>query len=266
MNTLEESIIHSLDGNDNKEIYPYLSYILQDFWEMGASVKSILSLIEKHIKHFPGQIKILDLGCGKGVVSIKAAEKFGALCIGIDGMNDFIIEAKEKAKEHKVAELCNFELGDIRESVANYRNFDVVILGAVGPVFGNYYSTFNAISKCCQPKGLIILDDGYLSDETKISNPNAVSRKILMEQADSAGLTLIDEIIVDSVEVRKRDEEMYDKIAKRCGELIIKYPEKIKLFEGYLNRQEEENDLLENHIIGSTMIFGDKKYWAQRRE
>jgi ubiquinone/menaquinone biosynthesis C-methylase UbiE len=262
MNSLEDSIVHSLDGNDNKAIFPYLPYILQDLWEMGASVKSILSLIEKYLKHFPGQIKILDLGCGKGAVSIKAAERFGAHCIGIDGMNDFIIEAREKSKEHEVVELCNFELGDIRESVVNYSNFDVVILGAVGPVFGNYYSTFNAISKCCQPKGLIILDDGYLSDETKISNPNAVNRKILMEQADSAGLTLIDEIIVGSVEVRERDEEMYEKIAKRCGELIIKYPEQVRLIEGYLNRQEEENHVLENQIIGSTMIFGNKKYWA----
>lgn len=262
MNSLEESIVHSLDGNDNKDIFPYLPYILQDLWEMGASVKSILLLIEKYKKHFTGQLKILDLGCGKGVVSIRAAEKFGALCSGIDGMNEFILVAKEKAKEHNVSELCNFEMGDIRESVVNYKNFDVAVLGAVGPVFGSYSSTFNAIRKCLQPNGLIVLDDGYLSEESGQTNPNALKRGSLMGQANAAGLVLLDEIISGTDEIKGIDEEMYKKIMKRCNELITIHPEKEKLFRGYLVRQEEENHILENQIIGSTMIFGNKDHWV----
>jgi ubiquinone/menaquinone biosynthesis C-methylase UbiE len=261
MNSLEDSIVHSLDGNDNKDIFPYLPYILQDLWEMGASVNNIHTLIERYQKYFTGKLKILDLGCGKGVVSIKSAKKFGANCTGVDGMNEFIIEAKEKAKEHKVSELCSFELGDIRNSIVNYKNFDFVILGAVGPIFGSYSSTLSAVSKSLQPNGLLILDDGYLNDESSIPNPNVLKRHMLMEQATSTGLVLLDEIISGTDEIKGIDEDMYKKIKDRCNELMTKYPEKEKLFKGYLMRQEEENHVLENEIIGSTMIFGNKDHW-----
>jgi len=61
MKSIEESVvITSMDGAD-AEIFPYLPYILQDTWEIGASPEIIAELIEKHIP-VPSNLRILDLG------------------------------------------------------------------------------------------------------------------------------------------------------------------------------------------------------------
>jgi hypothetical protein len=44
MKTLEESIATSLDCSE-EPLLPYLPYILQDFWEIGASPEVIIDLI-----------------------------------------------------------------------------------------------------------------------------------------------------------------------------------------------------------------------------
>ena len=84
MKTIEESVVTAMDGSD-KELFPYLPYILQDLWEIGADPTIIIKLIDKR---FPNsdKLKVLDLGCGKGAVSIKVSQKFGYHCLGIDAV------------------------------------------------------------------------------------------------------------------------------------------------------------------------------------
>lgn len=50
MKSLEESVATSLDCSGNS-LLPYLPYILQDFWEIGASPEVIIDLIRKHKKN-----------------------------------------------------------------------------------------------------------------------------------------------------------------------------------------------------------------------
>lgn len=47
MKSLEESVITAMDGSDIK-IFPYLPYILQDLWELGAIPDTMIKLIKKH--------------------------------------------------------------------------------------------------------------------------------------------------------------------------------------------------------------------------
>ena len=82
MRPIEESVVIAMDGKD-KHLYPYLPYILQDIWELGASPEIIINLIKMHKSDFEN-IKILDLGSGKGVVSIKIAKELKCHCFGIE--------------------------------------------------------------------------------------------------------------------------------------------------------------------------------------
>jgi 2-polyprenyl-3-methyl-5-hydroxy-6-metoxy-1,4-benzoquinol methylase len=66
---LEKSIVESLDGPIT-EIFPYLPYILQDIWEIGADPDTMLQIIDRNIEKRP--LKILDLGCGKGAISMSS--------------------------------------------------------------------------------------------------------------------------------------------------------------------------------------------------
>lgn len=70
MKNLNESVVESLDGF-RTELLPYLPYLLQDLWEIEADPDTMLSLIKQYIRQ--DRLNILDLGCGKGAVTIKIA-------------------------------------------------------------------------------------------------------------------------------------------------------------------------------------------------
>ena len=121
MKTIEESVVIAMDGTD-KELFAYLPYILQDLWEIGAAPDAIINLIGKYFSVYDS-LRVLDLGCGKGAVSIKVSKKIGCYCYGIDAIPEFIDYAKEKAIEYKVEHLCTFVTGDIREKVKTLQRF-----------------------------------------------------------------------------------------------------------------------------------------------
>lgn len=46
MKSIEESVVIAMDGSD-KELFPFLPYIFQDIWEIGADPDAIIKLIKK---------------------------------------------------------------------------------------------------------------------------------------------------------------------------------------------------------------------------
>lgn len=244
-----------MDGVD-KEIFPYLPYILQDFWEIGASPTDMIALIEKHTTDY-SKLNILDLGCGKGAVSIKIAEKLGCKCLGIDGINEFIEYANEKASEHQVEHLCRFEQADIREIINELPAFDVVIMGAIGQVFGNYYETLTKVRKCLKKGGLILIDDAYIEDLSTFSHPTILKRSELLRQIELAEMKIAEELIPGEQE--EVYEQEFDFVELRCNELMEKYPDKKPLFESYVQRQIEEYNVLEVKVVALTMAIKEKE-------
>lgn len=55
---------------------------------------------------------VIDIGCGNGVVVIKAVKKGAKLGVGVDIRPDLIEDSKEKAKEEGVADKCEFRVED----------------------------------------------------------------------------------------------------------------------------------------------------------
>jgi ubiquinone/menaquinone biosynthesis C-methylase UbiE len=253
MKSIEECVVTAMDGTD-KELFPYLPYILKDLWEIGADPEIIISLIDKHfINH--GRLKILDLGCGKGAVSIKAAKKFGCSCYGLDAIPEFISDARKLAIKYNVEHLCRFEVGDIRLKVKALSGFDIVILGAIGPVFGDYYATLTTLSGSLNETGVLIIDDGYIENNSDFTHPLIQKQETTIQQIHSAGMQLIEEVIIGKDDIKDSDDYIFDNLKKRCFELTAMYPEKKKLFMDYIQKQEEENDVLENKVICSTMVI-----------
>lgn len=257
MKSVEESIAASMDCSE-EALLSHLPYILQDFWEIGASPEVIVQLIRKHKKDFPA-LKVLDLGCGKGAVSITIASELRCHCYGIDAMSAFIDEAARKAEEYHVADCCVFETGDIRRKISLLKGYDIVILGAIGPVLGDYYTTLSQIAACLNDGGLVIVDDGYIDDAGAYSHPLMLRRAELLRQIDAAGMRMIDEVLADdTADYSQTYEKEFGYIVKRCHELIEKYPAQAALFEEYIKRQRQEYDVIENMIVCSTMVIEKK--------
>jgi cyclopropane fatty-acyl-phospholipid synthase-like methyltransferase len=253
MKTIEESVVIAMDGSD-KELFPFLPYILQDVWEIGADPNSIIRLIKMHCKNI-AKLKVLDLGCGKGAVSVKVSIELGCACYGIDAIHEFIEFANQKATEFKVNHLCKFETGDIRKKVQELSNYDVVILGAIGPVFGDYYSTFTSLSKCINKNGIFIIDDGYIDDDSDFIHPLMYKKFDILQQIEMAGMQLVENDIMDKEYIKDSDDYIFENIKRRCNELINHYPDKQNLFLNYISNQEIENDVLENKVTGTTMVI-----------
>ncbi len=251
--SLKDSILTSMDGSD-KEIFLFLPYIFQDIWEIGTDPKIIIKLINKNFKDCQN-LNVLDLGCGKGAVSIKIALKLGCKCHGIDAMPEFISEANKKAKKYKVKNLCKFEIGDIREIISKLSVFDVIILGSIGPVFGDYYETLTELKKNLKSNGIIIIDDGFIKDNDHYSHPLILKKQKIIKQIDSSGMKLIKNYIIKKDKIKNSDDIIFSKIKKRCLELIEKHPDKKNIFEEYLKKQIQENDVLENKIVCSTFVM-----------
>jgi precorrin-6B methylase 2 len=242
-----------MDGSD-RELFPYLPYILQDIWEIGTDPKVIVNLIRKHFTNI-NTLRLLDVGCGKGAVSIPVAQQLGCSCFGIDAIPEFIDEANRKAKEFNVEGLCTFQVGDVREAITAVSVFDVIILGSIGPVFGNYFETMTTLSKHLTNTGLIIIDDSYIENGGEYRHPMMFSREELLHQIELSGMQLLDEEILHSDDVRQSSDFIFQHLKKRCLELIEQHPAKKMLFENYIKQQEEENEILEHRVVCSTMVL-----------
>jgi len=253
MKTVEESIAAAMDAQQNTAILPFLPYIFQDFWELGTPTEIVIDLIRRNCENYPN-LHILDLGCGKGAVSIKIAEALRCHCYGIDAIPEFIGTAKEKASMYGVDNLCRFEVNDIRVRIEELCKFDVIILGATGPIFGDYCSALTAISKHLTDNGIVIIEEAYIDDTSTFQHPPYLFKKDLLKQFGQAGMRLTDEIPCDYGEIADMANEM-ENISRRCHELKVKYPGKSSLFDNYIQTQASENNVLENDLSGSTMVL-----------
>lgn len=250
MTQTTNKLVKSLSG-DSVEILPYLSYLLQDLWELGSSPEDMFNLISRNIT-ISDDTKILDLACGKGAVSVFLAKALGCKVTGIDLMEDFIEIAKHKALENHVQEQCLFLIEDINQSIENQSDYDIVIFGAVGDVLGNQVDTLRKLCKTIKRNGYIIIDDAYAKSE---NDKTYLTKKKWLEVIEDLGCQLIDEIPVDEQSNKNLLDEQMCFLQKRVNELKILYPDKHSLFDDYLSSQKDECDELENDINGVTILI-----------
>jgi hypothetical protein len=162
--------------------------------------------------------------------------------------------AKQKAKEWNTEALCRFETGDVNETVRTERGYDCVIFGSAGDVLGNPRETLEKLRDTIKDGGFIIMDATYLSNggNTLKWAYEYLRRDDWLRLFEENGLKLTEELA---------DEEEYDfaheikVISERANELIKKYPEKRKMFEGYVQSQQNEVADLENSLTGGTWIL-----------
>ena len=252
-NETREKLAASLTA-ETTELIPFLPYLLQDFWEIGSEPSIMIGLLKEYAD-LPKDAKVLDLACGKGAVSVKMAHQLGFQIKGIDIIPDFVKFALEKADEYNVGHLCEFGVGEINEAVMVERDYDVVILGAVGNVLGDPAETLQKLKSTIKVGGYILIDECYLpddgsQDDVQYKNYEFLSQSQWANLFKDSGLILVKAITGDDLAVIENPDSKVGMahITKRAKELISKHPEKKPIFEGYINSQQAEYDDLDNNL------------------
>ncbi|RBQ24594.1 hypothetical protein ALNOE001_00140 [Candidatus Methanobinarius endosymbioticus] len=142
-----------------------MHYLLQDLWELGTPPEDNVTLLDRNISNIKN-LKIIDSSFGKGAVDIHIAKKFKIFIKMLDIVPEFIKTAKEKAKEHDVCDVCEFEVEDASKTLKEEKgkNWDCVIFCDAGDILGDQKETISQLKKILSPTSYIILNDSYLSD------------------------------------------------------------------------------------------------------
>ncbi|MGD8984150.1 MAG: class I SAM-dependent methyltransferase [Desulfobacteraceae bacterium] len=257
--TLQQSVADALEVD--KKLLPYMSYLLQDLWALGSSVDQILELLST-LPLSPDTAKVLDLGCGKGAVSVQIAWKFGFDVVGLDAMPEFLKDAHKKSSEYQVSDLCAFIEQDILTYVIDKHDFDVVVLASLGGIFGSNKDTIKKLRTQVRPGGYIVIDDGYLKKREVLSRKgygHYRNYEKTVEELTMFNDRLLTEIPTTEVSIKINDEYLRV-IEKRSIELIDQYPELEKDLNSYLDIQREECGILNSEVEG--MIWVLKKVVA----
>lgn len=254
----EKSISNSLEAEQH--LLPHMPYLLQDLWVLGSSVDDIIDLVGS-LKLSASKTTVLDLGCGKGAVIIQIAAKYGYAAIGIDAMPEFLEEARKKAGEFHVLQLCQFQEYDIREYALTKHQFDVVILASLGGIFGSFKNTIAKLRTQVRSGGYMIIDDGYLKTAKNLNRKGYQHYKNHEETIKE--LTAFDDRLVkeiDTTEFNKRTNQEYlSAIKKRGRELIAQDPGLQEDINAYIQVQVEECEVIDKEIVGALWVVR-KKY------
>jgi cyclopropane fatty-acyl-phospholipid synthase-like methyltransferase len=243
------------------ELMPYMPELLADLWDLGSSPETILNLI-KPLNLSPKTTKVLDLGCGKGAVSITLANKLGFKIFSVDVFKPFLEDAEFKAKEYGVSELCSFEYDDIREAVNKYMDFDIVVYASIGSVLGNYKECIGKLRETVISGGYILIDDGFLKAADPIIRKGYEHYKPhgeTIKELTSYGDSIIEEVIFPEEYMIQMNSRYTKPITQRANKLEKDHPELKDLLNWYLKNQEEECDILEKEVTSAIWLIKKMK-------
>ena len=255
----EEKLAGSLTTEGTTELLPFLPYLLQDFWELGSDPDLMVKLISKYVS-ISDRTRILDLACGKGAVSVKAAQKLQVKVKGIDLIPEFIEYAAQKAREYNVDNLCEFTVDDINEAIKTEKDYDCVIFGAVGhSVLNGPEETLNKLKATVKPDGYIFIEEGYLPDEGKRkelrkNDPEYLTEQQWMDSFKTSGLELIETVSGDNSGGLNSVSGM-EAITTRANELTKEHPDKKAIFDGYVKSQQNEYDDIDDSLVCVTWVL-----------
>ncbi len=247
------SIADSLDVQES--MLPLMPELLKDLWALGCSLSIILDMLARH--SISPSMHILDLGCGKGAVSISLARRFGCNVDGLDAFEPFLAIARQKAIEYQVQELCQFNNRDIRVFCQDKHDYDAVILASLGGILGTWPQTIEQLRNQVHPGGVILVDDGFLKNINKTSRKGYEHYR--PHDQTLKALTCFGDQIIDEQDTSDLSAEIsnqyLEKMQKRSNLLIQQHPELESRCKKYIQDQQDECDFLARHVSGTAWLI-----------
>jgi cyclopropane fatty-acyl-phospholipid synthase-like methyltransferase len=250
----QQEIAQAFDATP--DLLPFIPELLADIWALGSSVEVILDLLRP--LGLPAKTtRVLDLGCGKGAVAIALAREFGFQAMGVDFFEPFVKEARERAEKMGVASLCQFVCDDIRDTLGEARDFDVVIYASVGTL-GRLDECMAKLRRCVVPGGYILIDNVFLADPDKVKSPwyeHCADHQETLRRITAYGDVLLREVIIPTEDITALNRKYTELIRRRAEKIAKLHPEAADSLYGYVEKQERESEIMEQTMIGAVWLL-----------
>ncbi len=254
MRTENEMIAYALEVQP--ELLPYIPELLADLDDLGSDAKVIVELVAS--LDLPTEAQVLDLGCGKGAVSVAIAEDLGLHVLGIDLFEPFIGSANEAAEAAGVAHLCTFRQADILKVVDEIAPVEVAVFAALGDVLGPLDETVGLIRRPVQPGGHYIVNDSYLNERGSASyggTEGYASHEETLRRLASSGDVVLREIREPLASVVATNAENNAAIRRRAQALAGRYPSLERALLGFVEDQALECDYMEKNLVSASWLI-----------
>jgi SAM-dependent methyltransferase len=232
------------------EMLPYIPELLADMWSLGIPPENIVELLkDQDLK--PGTTRVLDLGCGKGANSITLARQFGFQTHGIDLFEPFIEEARQRAQELGVEDVCQFEQGDIKQTITVLKDYDMVLLIWVSGVLGGVAQSIHRIRQVIHPGGLMVIGEGYLKKGVSSDHPllECFDRhEALLEKLTMHGDLLVRELVIPADRIHRFYREYLNSLRKGARKCADDFPEHAGILWDYVNSNDQMCKVMESSV------------------
>ncbi len=238
------------------ELLPFIPELLADLWALGGSVEVIVDLLRP--LGLPAETtRIVDLGCGKGAVALTLAKELGFQALGVDLFEPFAREARERAEEMGVARLCQFVCEDIRDTLLEARDYDVVIYASVG-VLGRLDECVAKLRQCVHPGGYMLIDNAFLNDSGKVESlwhEHCAAHQETLRRLTAHGDVLLHEVTIPTEDVKTLNRKYTELIRRRAEKLAKLHPESADSLYGYVEKQERESEIMETTVTSAVWLL-----------
>lgn len=233
----------------SEELEKHVPELLRGLWELGSMPPYIIDLFGRN--NLGHNLNILDLGCGKGAVLVKLATQFDIKAIGVDLIPEFIEDANTYAIQYGVSDKISFKTEDIPDTINTTAMQDIVIYGYDSEILGDLKNTLTALSRCVIEGGYIILEymvshqpeEGFLTEEE------------MTKTIEWLGFEIVDSIFWDKDLLKGTNRYNTEIIKGNAERLSQEFPDKIDLFNEYVQNQINECEELENDYICMTLLI-----------
>ena len=169
-----------MEMKSKKSEFNHFSKLATEWWNKNGIFKILHDIQPIRIKYIQdtlnkkklNKLKILDVGCGGGLVS-EGIAKLGADVTGIDFIEENIRVAKKHAKQSKLE--INYIVKDFEKEKLTSK-YDVIIIFEVLEHLENWKSFLEKIQKNLKPKGVLI---------ASTINRNLISKFLTIDLAEN---------------------------------------------------------------------------------
>jgi cyclopropane fatty-acyl-phospholipid synthase-like methyltransferase len=243
------------------ELVPYLAELLADLWDLGSSPPLIAGWLGE-LGLPPDTTRVLDLGCGKGAVSLTLARDLGFHVHGVDLFEPFIQEARERAAGRGLTGLCRFEEGDLREVARTAEGYDVVVYASVGAL-GRLDDSVAALRRCVRAGGFLVIDGGFRSADLEGTAgleelpgyENLAGYDETRRRLTTHGDAILQERILTSEEMRAMDDRYIRSISARAEAVAKARPADADLVRSYVERQRRAASAWERSSVSAAWLL-----------